>query len=138
MLRRLGAVPAVLIILLGLAVLPHTHMHASAAAADAHHGHHAPLVHAHVTPHQHDAEPVDEGTDEEGGGQQIQGVDAFVFQPGAAPSAPRPVLIATALVDFEIPELPAREITGHPPAHGPPLASTSALRAPPFALPALF
>ena len=136
--RRLGAVPAVLTILLGLVVLPHTHLHASAASADAHHDHHAPLVHAHVTPHDHDAEPVDEGSDDEGGDQQIRSVDAFVFQPGAAPSAPMPVVIATALIHFKVPELPARVIPAHPPAHGPPLASTSALRAPPLAPPALF
>ena len=138
MLRRLGAVPAVLTIFLGLAVLPHTHLHASAASADAHHDHHAPLVHAHVTPHHHDTEPTDEKAADEGGAQQIRSVDAFVFQPVAAPSAPLPVLIATALIDFEIPELPARVIAAHPPAHGPPLASTSALRAPPLAPPALF
>lgn len=138
MLRRWGAVPAVLTILLGLAALPHTHMHASAAAAGAHHDHDAPLVHAHVTPHHHDAEPIDEGTDDEGGPQQILSVEAFVFQPGAAPSAPRPVLIATALIHFEMPEVPARVMAAHPPAHGPPLASTSALRAPPLVTPALF
>jgi ABC-type nickel/cobalt efflux system permease component RcnA len=136
--RRLGAASAVLTILVGLAVLPHTHMHASAASANAHHAHHAPLVHAHVTPHDHDAEPADEGTHDEGGAQQIRSVDAFVFQTGAAPSAPIPVLIATALIHFEIPELPAPVTAAHPRAHGPPLTSTSALRAPPLAPPALF
>jgi hypothetical protein len=138
MTRHLGAVAAVLTILLGVVVLPHTHMHASAAAADAYHDHHGPMVHAHVTPHHREAEPGGEGTHDEGGGQQIRSVDAFVFQPGAAPSAPMPVVIATAVIDFEIPVLPARLIAAHPPAHGPPLASTSALRAPPLAPPTLF
>lgn len=137
MLRRLGAVPAVLTILLGLVVLPHTHMHASAAAADAYHDHHAPLVHAHVTPHLQDAEPADEPSEDEGAAQQIRSIDAFVFQPGAAPSSPTPVLMTTSLIQLERPEFSARVVTAHPPAHGPPLASTSNLRAPPVDPPAL-
>jgi hypothetical protein len=49
-----------------------------------------------------------------------------------------PVVLTTVLVQFQIPELPARVIAAHPPAHGPPLASASGLRAPPLAPPALF
>lgn len=138
MLRPLGAASAVLTMLVGLLVLPHAHVHASAAGADVHHGHRGPLVHAHAAPHRHQGEREDEPTDERGPAQQIRSIEAFVFQSVATPLSLTPVLMATALVQFQLPKLPARLIAAHPPAHGPPLASASGLRAPPLIPPALF
>lgn len=136
MLRRSGAVVAVLALLYGFSAAPFTHAHhAIDSVSDEHHPQGEALVHSHASPHAHDSERGPADTKD--GDDQIWSVDSFVFQAAAAPAAPAPVLLA-----FAEPHL---SLTGtwlgierpQPIAHGPPVGTPFGLRAPPASLPSL-
>ena len=133
MLRRPGAVVAVLALLYGFSAAPFTHAHhAIDSVSDEHHPVGAALVHSHASPHAHESEPGP--ADTKGRGDHVWSVDSFVFQAAAAPLAPCPVLLVFGA--------PRPQLTGRwlgidrpqPIAHGPPAVSPSGLRAPPILL----
>lgn len=137
MLRPVGAAVAVLALLSGLSAAPYTHAHhAIDSVTDEHHPHGATLVHTHASPHSHhDAEPPDEPARDKDQQDQIWSVDSFVFQQPVANQNPSPLL-----VEFGEPHVVLTSIwlgahRPQPMAHGPPLGSPTALRAPPALLP---
>jgi hypothetical protein len=139
MLRRSGAVVAVLALLYGSGAAPYTHAHhAIDSVSDARHPHGVTLVHTHVSPHAqldaHHSGPEDGGN--EAGDEQIWSVDSFAFQRPVPSHTPSPLL---QVFDEPYVQLTSISLAGErlqPSAHGPPAGSPSGLRAPPALLPA--
>ena len=135
MLRRLGAVVALLAFLCGFSAAPYTHAHHEIeSASDEHHPHGDTLVHTHASPHSHhdadDSKPLPAGQ-EDHDDDQIWSVQTFVSQQPPSADAPPVVLV----VFGELHVQPTRTwIAGNwpqPKAHGPPIGGPHGLRAPP-------
>lgn len=135
MLRRCGAIVAMLVVLGGFSAAPYTHAHHDiASVSDEHHPHGATLVHTHASPHsQHDADnstPLPAGQEDQDD-DQISSVPTFVSQ--QPPSADAPAVVLVVLGERHV--QPARTWIAanrpQPKAHGPPIGSPLGLRAPP-------
>jgi hypothetical protein len=134
MLRQCGAAVAVLALLYGVSAAPYAHAHhAIDSASDEHHPMGATLVHMHASPHahhdadRHDPEPA--GDDDRG--DRIWSIDSFAFQPPAPNRAPSPVLLVFGEPHVQLTCSGSRADRLQPKAHGPPVGSSSGLRAPP-------
>lgn len=138
MLRRFGAAVAALALLHGFAAAPFTHAHHGIdSVSDERHPHGETLVHTHASPHaHHDADHTDpDAASRDGRSERIWSVESFLFQPPVSSQGPSPVLLV-----FGEPHVPLTSMwlgvsRPEPMAHGPPLGSPTALRAPPAFLP---
>jgi hypothetical protein len=138
MLRRFGASVAVLALLYGLFAAPYTHAHhAIDSVSDEHHPHGQSLVHTHATPHgHHDNDKFSpEASATHDGDEQIWSVDSFLFQQPTLTHPPTPALLVFAEPPIVLISVWLGADRPQPKAHGPPLAWSSALRAPPVLLP---
>lgn len=137
MMRRCGAVTAVLALLCGFSTAPYTHVHhAVDSVSDAQHPHGRTLVHSHTSPHAHhdDDHSGSAPGDRDG---SIWSVNDFVFQASVQSQPLAPML----LTDAERHAPLIRSWLGtdrlQPRGHGPPEGLTPGLRAPPAVLPVL-
>jgi hypothetical protein len=135
MLRRFGAIVALLAFLCGFSAAPYTHAHHDIeSVSDEHHPRGGTLVHTHASPHSHqdadDAKP--QPASQEGhGNEQIWSVQTFVSQQPLSWDALPVVLV----VFGELPIQPTSTWISangpQPKAHGPPIGGLHGLRAPP-------
>jgi hypothetical protein len=141
MLRRFRACLSVLALLYGLTAAPYTHAHqAIDAESDEHHLEGQTLVHTHATPHphHHDAEELGAAiAGNHAGTERVWSVDSFLFQQPPVNPAPGPALLAFGEPPVALTSVWLGAHRPQPRAHGPPLALSSPLRAPP-AFPPLF
>lgn len=139
MVRPLGAVLAVLALLVGFVAAPQAHVHQSAAASvDALHASDTALIHSHLAPHRRANVPADDATPpDDHETQQIWSIDGFLFQPGTASHAPVPALLPAVVTSIESPGSLLEVWLATPNNHGPPPDTGSDLRAPPTFLPSL-
>ena len=139
MLRRPGAVLAVLAFLYGLSAAPYTHAHhAIDSVSDGRHPYGETLVHTHASPHAHDGaeHPEPDTAGDQDSDERIWSVEGFVFQQPASGHAPSPVLQIFGEPYVQLTSICLAADQLQPRAHGPPVGSPSGLRAPPAFLPA--
>ena len=116
--RRLAVAPAIAVMLAGLLVAPHQHLH------DAEQMHAHPTAHAGDHHHDDGQPPVDDQPN-------ITAVNTFVFPPAVAVCDPSPVPSIALMIE---PSVEPRWISAHaaqPRAHDPPSLRSRSLRAPP-------
>ena len=138
MFRRSGASVALVALLYGLSAAPYTHAHHSIdSVSDPRHPHGESLVHTHAAPHGHhdDEESSPEASEKHDGNDRIWSVDTFLFQQPALTHAPAPVLLVFGERPLPLTSVWLGADRPQPKAHGPPLSSSAALRAPPVLLP---
>lgn len=139
MLRAGVAGIAVAALLFGFAVAPYTHAHTAIdSVSDERHPHGATLVHTHATPHSQQQESGHESPVRPDGDShdEIWSVASFIFQQSARPDTPGPALILAGATPVEGSSTGAGVPGPEPSAHGPPVVSLAALRAPPIVPPA--
>jgi hypothetical protein len=135
MMRRLGAIVALLAFLGGFSSAPYTHAHHDIdSVSDEHHPHGGTLVHTHASTHSHhdaDDPKPQPASQEDNDDDQIWSVQTFVSQQPPSGDAPPVVLVVFGELHIQPPSTWIAANWPQPKAHGPPTGGANGLRAPP-------